>query len=171
MINDVGSFFEREMMMVVRYFEEGKSFKFFEKVDKGKHIPSKKTVANVENMAWDMVLPRLVEYFSQHLGGEKYFIPYVLTWDKGLQQALEMYQAKAMLYDSEKGAAVLISKNEVMKKLEDIVGFETIEFHFNQKTTAARYKAKSLTNDELISLEAKLKVKCIEVLHGKPLEQ
>jgi hypothetical protein len=96
--NDVlGVYFERELVVAHKYFLDSKNVNILNKINKG--MNTDRLFKQIENIAWDFSVPRIMEYFLKHGGVGRFFIPFFLTNDYNLRQLLNLFKVKGVLYD------------------------------------------------------------------------
>lgn len=166
MIDRLNTYFDREMLIALKYFEEGKNFSFFEKIDKGKHIPAHSIRTKIYNMSWDLMIPRFIESLSAVTSNGRFFIPHYLTWDEGLKISLDLYKAKACIFDDETGRVVTISEVHTERLLRETVGNFLTETYFNAEVVSKRYKTPPLTDSQLVEILAEVESELLSVAHA-----
>ncbi|MFS0659448.1 hypothetical protein AB1L07_11470 [Niallia alba] len=73
----VGVFYEREMVIALKYFEDTKSVSMLNKINKGgKSFNQKELLEKVENIAWDFIVPRVMEFQINANKNYSNFIPF-----------------------------------------------------------------------------------------------
>ncbi len=98
MDNKIFLMFKRELIIGVEYFKKVKKLKFFNKVNTKDINELLKTISN---MAWDLTLCRIVLEHNFTIlpdKGADFFVPFFLTFDKGLSEIIDLYPLKAILY-------------------------------------------------------------------------
>jgi len=87
----------REITVAKAYFQRGKKYKFFNKVQKN----NDNIIKVMRNMAWDMWHVRQLEQsFAQNPSdAARYFFPALLTFDQGLIEIMDLYRLKACAYN------------------------------------------------------------------------
>ncbi|QEK97009.1 hypothetical protein EXD81_06200 [Bacillus amyloliquefaciens] len=106
--NKVGIYYEREMVIALKYFKNAKSVGIFNKINKGGN--QKKLLEKIENTAWDFMAPRVMEYFSNLNSEGRYFIPFFLSHDKNLRELLTLFEIKGVLQDIRTGQLIPFTK-------------------------------------------------------------
>jgi hypothetical protein len=89
MHDSLGTFFERELIVASRYFQQQQKLPFFSKImRKRKHI---EVFAEIERMAWDCWHARHLEEAAATLPeqGARYFLTALLTFDKRFSNLIE----------------------------------------------------------------------------------
>ena len=163
MIDKLQKYFDREMHIAIRYFKEGKKFSFFEKLDIHPKIELAGLRKTVENMAWDLMIPRIMESLSATFGEGEFFIPHCLSWDKGLNESLNMYKAKACIYDDSLGRVVTISGVDTKELLQQTIGDHANKY-FDSEVVAQRSKAAKLTDDNLAKILSNVELELLSVI-------
>lgn len=149
MLDELNIYFDREMHLAVKYFQEGNKFSFFQKIEKGKNFDASSIKKKIENMAWDLIIPRHVESLSGNFGNGQYFIPHYLTWDKGLNASLNIYKAKACIYDDSLGRVVTIPEADTKSMLLDAIGKYHVDKYFDPDVVKERYTRVKLSKEDV----------------------
>jgi hypothetical protein len=166
MLDTLNAYFDREMQIAIEYFQKGKSFKFFEKIDKGKHISLDSIRAKIGNMSWDLMIPRFIESLSAIAGNGQFFIPHYLTWDTGLRESLNFYKAKACLFDDTTGWMATITEVDTEQLLRETVGDNYTEQYFTPEAVRARYKSEKRSDSQLVEIMAEMESELFSVVHA-----
>lgn len=97
-INDeLGIYYEREFIVAHQYFLNSKNVNMLNKINKG--MNTEKLFRQIENIAWDFSVPRIMEYFLKRGGEGRFFIPFFLTNDFNLRQLLSLFKVKGVIFD------------------------------------------------------------------------
>ncbi|MGN5141405.1 hypothetical protein ACTG2I_05675 [Aeromonas caviae] len=105
--NVVGVYFDRESVVAHKYFLDRNNVGVLNKMQKGKPIPG--LLKKLDNIAWDMTTPRLMEALitSMHTTGEgRYFIPMFVSFDNKLRELLSLFPVKGAIYSKSKGGLI-----------------------------------------------------------------
>ncbi|MCY8836509.1 hypothetical protein [Bacillus atrophaeus] len=133
--NRVGIYYEREMVIALKYFKNPRSVGIFNKINKGgkqKKLPEK-----IENIAWDFMAPRVMEYFSNLTNEGRYFIPFFLSHDKNLRELLTLFNIKGIVQDTRTGQLIPFTKT-LSAELFKNEGIEMDFSFFSQESTNKR---------------------------------
>ena len=86
----------RESVIARRYFEQGQKLSFFGKIQKGRSG----LFEQLKNMAWDLMHVRHLEHALtiSTTPEARYFIPALLTFDRGLIEIMDLYPLKACAF-------------------------------------------------------------------------
>ncbi|WP_221074755.1 hypothetical protein [Agarivorans aestuarii] len=143
MHNKVGIYMEREAILAHEYFCDSKSLPILKKIQKGGN--KRKLLKKLDNIAWDMITPRLMErLMSSGLGGgTDYFIPIFMTFDDDLKHMLESFQVKLVAYEKNSGAFLSIPEYNSADYFED-AGLKNCTDYFFSETKKKERQAKSL---------------------------
>lgn len=90
--NTVGAYLDRESIIAHQYFLDRKNIPFLEKIKLG--MPTKRLLKKLDNIAWDMVSPRLMEKMILEMGRleqRRYFVPMFVSFDKNLREYLKLF--------------------------------------------------------------------------------
>jgi hypothetical protein len=161
----LGAMVTRELLFVLpllvtpQHIRQQNPYDFFRKVQIGKQG----LLADLENMAWDLQIPRFQE---QIIGYDqttnKFRIPFFVTADKGLMKVLESYRLQSLLFH-ENGLNTAQPWN-IVPQLQGIVdGWEHIfERYFSEFGRLARANRQPV--EDLTPLIEKAKQKLLTVL-------
>jgi hypothetical protein len=95
--NVLGIYYEREFVVAHKFFVDSKSVSMLNKINRG--INPEKLIQQIENIAWDFSVPRIMEYFLKSGGEGRFFIPFFLTNDYNLRQLLSLFKVKGVVFD------------------------------------------------------------------------
>lgn len=93
----VGIYFERESLIAYKYFKEQGKLRIFRRIQK--NGDTSKILDIIENISWDFIAPRIMEYFMRFGGEGKFFIPFFLSHDIGLKEVLKLFDVKGVYFD------------------------------------------------------------------------
>lgn len=97
-VNKVGIYYEREMVIAYKYFENSKAVPMLNKINKGrKNVENVELLEKVENIAWDFLVPRIMEFHINVNKDRSNFIPFFLSHDKKLKELMGMFKIKGVL--------------------------------------------------------------------------
>ncbi|GGE79596.1 hypothetical protein [Priestia taiwanensis] len=163
-INEVGIIFERELIIAFKYFEDGKSVSMLNKVNKGGN--SKELLKKIENIAWDFLVPRVMEVQISIHKEKSYYIPFFLSHDKALKELMELFKIKGILIHNQTNEYIPFSElntTEFFKEkglIEEFGRLNNVEV--KEKRAMIRQRNKD-TNFEAIGIEIE---KLIQVLNS-----
>ncbi len=93
--NTVGAYFDREAVLAFKYFMDMNSVRLFTAVNKGGK--PKDIGKTINNIAWDMMAARLLERWIAASPTGDYTIPFFLSFDKDLCEALREFPIKVAI--------------------------------------------------------------------------
>ncbi|ELH0894229.1 hypothetical protein Q9887_001098 [Vibrio fluvialis] len=104
--NTVGMYIDREAIVAHKYFISRDNLPILRKVHKGCEV--KGLIRQLDNIAWDMVAPRIMEkLIYSGFGSEgQYFIPMFLSFDNALKKMLNMHPIKSAIYNRKTGYVI-----------------------------------------------------------------
>ncbi len=146
----IGVFMDREFRIVWEYFNPHNRLRIFRKVQRG--IKLEKLLKELENIAWDLLAPRVIEANIPTRGSGDFYIPYFLTMDKGLLEILKLYSVKGVIYgDTMSDFTVLptVSADDFMRDT-GIVNLEE-RFLLSKEDRMVLYNSLWETIDDVIS--------------------
>jgi len=104
----IGLYLERESIIAYELFSKNKLLSIFNKMSN--NMKAEYLGERLDNIAWDFLVPRLMER-SIAIGGEgDYFIPLLLTFDIGLHNMLKLYPVKGVVFEKGKIGVIPISE-------------------------------------------------------------
>ncbi len=106
MHNEIGIYFDREMIIAGMYYSDRNSVPFLQVVNTGGQ--QIRLLKKLDNLAWDMISARFLEKFIGNGGEGQFFIPYFLTFDSKLKKLYELYRVKAAIIDKNSQTVVPI---------------------------------------------------------------
>ncbi|MEC3615826.1 hypothetical protein [Bacillus stercoris] len=133
--NRVGIYYEREMVIALKYFKNPRSVGIFNKINKGGN--QEKLLKKIENTAWDFMAPRMMEYFSTLTNEGRYFIPFFLSHDKNLRELLTLFKVKGIVQDTRTGKLIPFTKT-LSAELFKNEGIKMDFSFFSQESTNKR---------------------------------
>lgn len=152
----VGVYYERELIIALKYFEDAKSVGMLNKINKGGN--QKRLLEKIENIAWDFLVPRVME-FQININKEKsYFVPFFLSHDKKLKDLVRMFRIKGILLHKETKEFIPISELNTNKFFEEKGLLKSLEILKSDKVMEERFRVmtKNLNNNfEIIDSELK----------------
>lgn len=161
-IDKVGIFYEREMVIALRYLEDTKAVSMLNKINKGgKSLNQKELLEKVENIAWDFIVPRVMEFHVNTNKKYSYFIPFCLSHDKKLKELIKLFYIKGMLLHRKKDEYIPFSNL-------DTTDFFDKKGLFNELKTLRENEIllkREMVHEENINNNFSNKVKEIKTLH------
>lgn len=153
---NIGVYFERELIIAYKYFEETKSVSMLNKINKsGNQIG---LLEKIENIAWDFLVPRVME-FQINVNKEKsFFIPFFLTHDKKLKELMSIFGIKGILFHKETNEFIPISSLKTTEFFKEKGLLKDIELLMSKSVKEERAKVRKYnvdTNFEVINTELK----------------
>lgn len=124
-----GVYMEREAILAHQYFCNSNTLPIIRKIHK--KGSKKKLLKKLDNIAWDMITPRVMErLMSSGLGSSMdYFIPIFMTFDEDLKHMLESFQVKLIVYEKKGGGLLSIPEYNSEMYFKE-AGLEDCTKHF-----------------------------------------
>lgn len=131
---NIGINLERETLLAYEYFKNSKEVIIFKKIYRG--MDTSNLVGLLDNIAWDFMVPRIMENAMTYMGEGDYILPYFLSFDKGLIRMLKLFEIKGILIDKErlkcypfmeKGYADTFNNEKLIKILQSQFSVEKAE--------------------------------------------
>jgi len=121
--------FEKEKNKIFKNTDEKKKYEIFNKLNVKEDAVFFK---NLDNIAWDFTLVRQLEMFFSSKPNPKadFFVPFLFTYDKGLQEVMKMFYCKDFLIFHKDKRTIPIPNNNIdTSKLEE---YDTQEYFTEQ---------------------------------------
>lgn len=145
MHNKLGYIAEREMIIAFNYFNnERRAKEFFQTINRGKQTNNKKLQKKIQNLVWDLMLPRFIEHCLRSQEQEKFFLPYLVTSDKKLSNLLDLYPIRGTVIEATSRQVISLPEENVITFLESLFNIDTLTKYFSQQ--AANYRTKVKDN-------------------------
>ncbi|MGG3622254.1 hypothetical protein ABES25_01575 [Bacillus gobiensis] len=161
----VGIYYERELVIALKYFEDTKSVGMLNKINKGGNQEG--LLGKIENIAWDFLVPRVIE-FQINVNKEKsFFIPLFLSHDKKLKDLIRLFKIKGILLHKETNEFIPISELNTTKFFEEKGLLECLEMLKTDEVIEERSRVRKKNTDnnfEVINNELR---KLTQILDNK----
>ncbi|MFC2045797.1 hypothetical protein ACFLUH_03870 [Chloroflexota bacterium] len=105
-VQDKGVYSDRETIVAYSYFKDRQTIPLLNRISRGDiqvHWLDK-----IENLAWNMTVPRLMERMTAVEGEHDYMVPLFLTFDRKLSELIKCYPVKAVIIDRRSGGVLSI---------------------------------------------------------------
>ncbi len=133
---EVGAYFDRESMIAHKYFSDRNEIEVLEKIKKG--MCTTRLLKKLDNIAWDMAAPRFMEKLMSTGGQGDYFVPFFLTFDKGLRDLLSAYRVKGVIINKGKGQLIPIPEVSTYEYFVNQGFKDEIEYFFSDRVKNER---------------------------------
>ena len=102
----IGVYMDREAVIAHKYFLSRENLPILNEVQK--HCDTKRLLKKLDNIAWDMVSPRIMEkLIPSKLGSQSQcFVPMFLSFDRNLRAMLKMYPIKGAIFNRKTGGII-----------------------------------------------------------------
>ncbi|WP_374016056.1 hypothetical protein ABU162_17065 [Paenibacillus thiaminolyticus] len=131
----VGVYFERESIIAHRYFKEQGKIRIFRKIQR--NGDTSKVLDTINNIAWDFIAPRVMEFFMRFGGEGKFFLPFMLSHDAGLKEILQLFNVKGV-YSDETLGFIPIPSNNTLDYYEAEKCKIDFDFYFSKENKSKR---------------------------------
>lgn len=133
MHESVGMYMDREAIIAHKYFSSRNNLPILKEVHK--RCETHKLLKKLDNIAWDMAAPRIMEQLIPlGMGSDgHYFVPMFLSFDKNLKKMLKMHPIKGAIYNRDTSDIVpfpdvnsgeYFTENKLEKEINWICGEE-----------------------------------------------
>lgn len=136
MFEKIGIYMERELIVFATYFQNQNSINMMSKVNK--NLPRKRVLEEIQNIAWDFLVPRVIGSYITSMSNEAFYIPLFLSHDKGLKQLLSLLKIKGIVYDKFDNCIVPISDLSLEEALADDELLQLVEMRMTNESKALR---------------------------------
>lgn len=144
--NLIGVFHERELSVLLAYFQDSKSVAILGAVNKGGRI--KKLLKRVDNIAWDFFTPRSMELVINATSTEKIMLPFLATFDENLSSMLDMFSIKGSVLSVDEGLHLPVGSDSQVGMFEKFGVMGDIEAIFSEEMIERRSVVRSKTIEE-----------------------
>ncbi|MGG2107676.1 hypothetical protein [Lysinibacillus pakistanensis] len=154
MIEKVGIYYEREMIVAYEYFKNPKSVAMLNKINKGGK--QKDLLWKIENIVWDFLVPRVMEFNITTNKKNSYFIPLFLSHDKKLKELITLFKIRGFILHKETFEFYPIPEINTTEFFEEEGLIKEIESIQNQDIELRRKAVREYninTNFEIINVE------------------
>ncbi|MFJ7913901.1 MULTISPECIES: hypothetical protein [unclassified Lysinibacillus] len=154
MIEKVGIYYEREMIVAYEYFKNPKSVAMLNKINKGGK--QKDLLWKIENIVWDFLVPRVMEFNITANKKNSYFIPLFLSHDKKLKELITLFKIRGFILHKETFEFYPIPEINTTEFFEEEGLIKEIESIQNQDIELRRKAVREYninTNFEIINVE------------------
>ncbi|MGE7843082.1 hypothetical protein ACQKNX_20130 [Lysinibacillus sp. NPDC093712] len=154
MIEKVGIYYEREMIVAYEYFKNPKSVAMLNKINKGGK--QKDLLWKIENIVWDFLVPRVMEFNITANKKNSYFIPLFLSHDKKLKELITLFKIRGFILHKETFEFYPIPEINTTEFFEEEGLIKEIESIQNQDIEFRRKAVRENninTNFEIINVE------------------
>jgi len=135
----VGVYLDREMIAVHKYFCHQDNIPFFKRLNFGKLPKIRRTIfEGLDNLAWDMTSPLLLENFILSRGKGKYMIPYFLSFDTDLNDYLNSFLIKSTIFNSKTGVLTPIPEKNTRTYFDDNNCNNAVDWFFTDESIRQR---------------------------------
>lgn len=97
---------ESQSILAHKCFSDRNRIEVLEKIKKG--MDTTRLQKKLDNIAWDMAAPRFMEKLMGTGGQGDYFVPFFLTFDKGLRELLSAFRVKGVILNKDTGQLIPI---------------------------------------------------------------
>jgi hypothetical protein len=112
-----GVYFERETVIAHRYFKDRDAVPIMNTVNKGgRHTD---LLSRVDNLAWDMTIPRYMEQYTAVNAPGDFMIPSCLTFDQKLLELIRCFSVKAVIIDRSTGSVLSVPVSSTKEFFEN----------------------------------------------------
>lgn len=159
MHNNLGFIMERESVIAFKLFDRRNNFKIFKHIKpksqkrKEKHWKKKDLERKIKNIAWDLMIPRLIENYLANLPNKELFIPYFFTFDKGLNQILDLYPVRGIVYEAKSHQITPIPDIDLCSILQPEKQYKYFSDSARQERATRRIDVNDFDFNRLIEIE------------------
>jgi hypothetical protein len=161
--NKAGIYYERELVIALKYFEDTKSVGMLNKINKGGNQEG--LLKKIENIAWDFLVPRVMEFQINVNKDKSFFIPLFLSHDKKLKDLIRLFEIKGILLHKHTQEFIPISELDTTKFFEEKELLKSLEMLMSEKVKDKRsiiIKKNIDTNFEIINTELKMLIQILK---------
>lgn len=153
----------REISLAKRYFDFGQSFKFFEKIQKNRDA----LFQSITGMVWDLYHIRQLEedMVMASKGEVRYFFPAILSFDKGLNEVMDLHQLKSIAFCKSLNKTVPFYYGDFINDITDNNhdSKEAMSYFFEREQIESRDATRVKDNSYLQKLALSLEIELEEI--------
>lgn len=162
MMETLGVYASRDLYMSVKYFNNQNNIPILNKLNKSKNFDSQSFKKKVDNISWDLMIPRFIEVIASYEKNADFYIPFFLTFDTHLKKILDSYKAKIFIYENDKVSLTIIPTWEISSYLHKAIDESSARFF--TKNAVRNRRAGTLSLGHLESLLRRTENKCLTML-------
>lgn len=118
MIKDLECYLTFEHFLAIEYFNNKATSNIFKKINKKTN--REKFKKQVENITWDLMIPKYVQYLSFYMCKDNgFFIPFFLSFDRNLNEVLKIFEVKAFIYNNISGTITALQTYDAAEKINE----------------------------------------------------
>lgn len=159
----VGIYFERELVIAFKYFEDTKSVGMLNKINKGGN--QERLLEKIENIAWDFLVPRVMEFQINANKKNSFFVPLFLSHDKQLKDLIRLFKIKGILLHKETNEFIPIPEHNTTEFFEEKGLLDSLKMLKDEKVMEEKaiVRKKNIdTNYEIINTELSKLIQILE---------
>lgn len=142
-----GVYFVREAVIAYRFFKDRDAVPIMNVLNKGgKHTD---ILSKIDNLAWDMTLPRYMEIYTAVNAPEDFMIPLCLTFDQKLLELIRCFFVKAVIIDRSTDIVISVPLSNTMAFFQDEGCVEVFANFKSVENWGKRHAIKQPTIDKL----------------------
>lgn len=165
----LGVFHEREVSILVSFFNNPKSVPILETVNRGGK--NRRLLKKVDNIAWDFYTPRAMERVINQFSDGQIILPYLATFDKNLKVLANMFPIKGTILSMTDGLHLPFRSNNQFNYFEEHGVSDIVAGYFTDQKIQERALNRALTiEDQFIKIKSEYK-KLRSLMQTKPAEQ
>lgn len=134
--SNIGINLDRETILAYEYFKNSANLYIMRKINK--NIEKEKLLEMLDNIAWDFMIPRVMEFNMAVLPEGDFILPYFLSFDDGLIRLLNLLEPKGVVIDKKKLHTTPFRKTDYIKYFNNDKINENVNSVFNPDTDKTR---------------------------------
>ncbi|HTF97455.1 MAG TPA: hypothetical protein VL995_15050 [Cellvibrio sp.] len=156
----------REISIAKKYFDEGNNFRFFKDIQKNRE----RLFEAINGMVWDLWHVRQLEenMVRGSRGKVRYFFPAILTFDKGLNEVMDLHPLKSIAFNASlkdtipfyEGSFIMDIADADLQKASEIQHYferEQVSWRELERNEKKRHKTEKVYMEKLlVNLEQEL---------------
>lgn len=128
---------DRETIIAHKYFKDRKTIPLLGRVNKGG--VQRRLMEKIDNLAWDMTVPRAMEMMATLQAAGDYMIPFFLTFDQRLCELIKCHPIKAVIIDRRSGGVLPIPKLSTFEYFDNEGCKDIVTSFFSKEKQVERF--------------------------------
>jgi hypothetical protein len=142
-----GVYFERETVIAYKYFKDRDAIPILNSVNRGGNQSG--LMSKIDNLAWDMMIPRYMEHLTAVNAPGHFMIPLCLTFDQKLLKSIRCFPIKAVIIDRRTGSVLSLPISSTKEFLENEGCGDIFSSFMSEENRSKRWAMKNSTTEEM----------------------
>ncbi|KJB85643.1 hypothetical protein AZ66_23490 [Paenibacillus sp. E194] len=145
--NHIGLNLERETLLAYEYFRNSSNLYILRKINQ--NTKKEKILEMLDNIAWDFMIPRVMESSMSYMAEGDFLLPYFLSFDDGLIKLLNMLEPKGVIIDTKELHSTPFRNNDYLDYFKNDRLCSSIKNIFDPLNSDKRMETYQCTKENL----------------------